>query len=359
VLETPGHTPEGISLLVYDLAKERENPKAVLTGDTLFIGDVGRPDLLASIGVTADELAEMLYHSLHDKLLKLPDETIVYPAHGAGSMCGKHLSSETSSTIGVQRQYNYALQPMSLEEFKQIVTADQPEAPDYFVHDAILNRKERPALDATLQKALKPLTVEEVLRLQNSGAQIVDVRAAIDYEGAHLHGSLNIGLAGKYATWAGTVLDKERPIVIIAEPGNEPEAAMRLGRIGFDLVAGYLNGGPRALEHRPDLLRRTERITAATLAEQLQSPAPPVVLDVRTENERQTGAIPSSMHIPLNRLEDRVSELPRDQRLVVHCAGGYRSAIAASLLEREGIDQVVDLVGGFAAWEKAKDPAAV
>lgn len=352
-LETPGHTPEGISLLVYDLAKNPSQPRAVLTGDTLFIGDVGRPDLLASIGVTADELAEMLYHSLHDKLLKLPDETIVYPAHGAGSMCGKHLSSETSSTIGVQRKYNYALQPMSLEEFKQIVTADQPEAPDYFVHDAILNRKERATLESTLQKALRPLKVDEVLELQKTGAQVVDVRSAIDYEGAHLNGSLNVGLAGKYATWAGTVLDKERPIVLIAEPGNQTEAAMRLGRIGYDHVVGYLDGGPAALEHRPELIRRTERVTAATLAEQLNGDEPPVILDVRTENERQTGSIAGSLSIPLNRLSERMEKLPHDRPLVVHCAGGYRSAIAASLLERGGFSNVVDLVGGYAAWEKA------
>jgi glyoxylase-like metal-dependent hydrolase (beta-lactamase superfamily II)/rhodanese-related sulfurtransferase len=359
VLETPGHTPEGISLLVYDLANDADKPQAVLTGDTLFIGDVGRPDLLASIGVTADELAEMLYHSLHDKLLKLPDETVVYPAHGAGSMCGKHLSSETSSTMGVQRQYNYALQPMSLEEFKQIVTADQPDAPDYFVHDAILNRQERATLDATLQKALQPLAVEEVLRLQKSGAQVVDVRTAVDYEGAHLAGSLNVGLAGKYATWAGTVLSQDRPIVVVAEPGAEVEAAMRLGRIGFDQVAGYLEGGPRALEHRPELLRRTERITAASLAEQRHESPAPLVLDVRTANERQAGAIEGSVHIPLHRLNEQQDSLPKDRPIVVHCAGGYRSAIAASLLERGGFTNVADLVGGYAAWEKAAQPAEV
>jgi rhodanese-related sulfurtransferase len=272
-------------------------------------------------------------------------------------MCGKHLSSETSSTLGVQRQYNYALQPMSLEEFKAIVTADQPEAPDYFVHDAILNRKERETLEAMLGKALQPLTIDDVLRLQNSGAQVVDVRSAADYEGAHLRGSINVGLAGKYATWAGTVLDKERPIVIVAESGNETEAAMRLGRIGFDLVAGYLDGGPRALEHRPDLVRRTERITAATLAEQLHADSPPLVLDVRTENERQTGAIEGSQNIPLHRLEEQMNTLPHDRPVVVHCAGGYRSAIAASLLERVGYTNVIDLVGGYAAWEKATEPA--
>ena len=184
VLETPGHTPEGISLLVYDLAQSDRDPHAVLTGDTLFIGDVGRPDLLASIGVTADELADMLYDSLNNKLLPLPDATLVYPAHGAGSMCGKQLSTEAFSTIGEQRRYNYALQPMSRAEFKRLVTEDQTEAPDYFVHDAILNRQDRPSLEAALRESLKPLDIHEVVKLQRSGAQVVDVRDAIDFAGA-------------------------------------------------------------------------------------------------------------------------------------------------------------------------------
>ena len=200
ILETPGHTPEGISILVYDLAKNKEQPLAVLTGDTLFIGDVGRPDLLASIGVTADELADMLYDSLTQKLVKLPDETLVYPAHGAGSMCGKNLSKETVSTIGEQKKFNYALQPMSREEFKKIVTAEQPEAPSYFVHDAILNRQERPNLEKTLSASLKGLPLDDVLRLKNQGAQLLDVRDAIDFEGAHLAGAINIGIQRKYAT---------------------------------------------------------------------------------------------------------------------------------------------------------------
>ncbi len=200
VLETPGHTPEGISILVYDLVKSDREPHAVLTGDTLFIGDVGRPDLLASIGVTEDELADMLYDSLRDKLLQLPDDTLVYPAHGAGSMCGKNLSDEAFSTIGEQRRYNYALQPMTREEFKTIVTAEQPEAPNYFEHDAILNRQDRESLQNTMQGSLKPLDLDEVLGLQADGCQIVDVRDAVDFAGAHLTGSINIGINGKYAT---------------------------------------------------------------------------------------------------------------------------------------------------------------
>jgi rhodanese-related sulfurtransferase/glyoxylase-like metal-dependent hydrolase (beta-lactamase superfamily II) len=354
ILETPGHTPEGISILVYDLQKDTRNPYAVLTGDTLFIGDVGRPDLMGSIGVSADELAGMLYDSLHQKLLTLPDDTLVYPAHGAGSMCGKNLSTDTFSPLGVQRRYNYALQPMRKEEFIRLVTADQPEAPAYFAYDAMLNRREHETLDQTLAHELQPLSLEAVLRLQNSGAIVLDVRDPADYEGSHMAGSTNIGLGGSYATWAGTVLQREKPIVIIAEPGREAEAALRLGRIGFDYVAGYLEGGMQALATRADLVRRTERITAATLAEQLAEPAPPLVLDVRTPREWAAKHIAGSVNIPLNHLAERCSEIPPDRHIVVHCASGYRSAIAVSLLEQHGITRLADLVGGFAAWEASQ-----
>lgn len=356
ILETPGHTPEGISILVYDLAKDTKAPLAVLTGDTLFIGDVGRPDLLASIGVTADELADMLYNSLTNKLLKLPDATLVYPAHGAGSMCGKNLSKETVSTIGEQRKFNYALQPMSREAFKSIVTAEQPEAPSYFVHDAILNRQERPSLEATMSGSLKPLSLEEVLRLKNQGAQLLDVRDAIDFEGAHLTGSLNIGIQGKYATWCGTVLDHTHPIVVIAEPGSEEEAVMRLGRIGFDNVAGYLREGMHALRDQPELVAKIDRMTAVALQEQLSSANAPLVVDVRSEKEWAAGHIAESVNIPLNHLQERAGEISGDRPVVVHCEGGYRSAIAASILAQAGRPDVFDMVGGFKAWTASQLP---
>jgi glyoxylase-like metal-dependent hydrolase (beta-lactamase superfamily II)/rhodanese-related sulfurtransferase len=354
-LETPGHTPESVCILVYDLDRDAETPYAALTGDTLFIGDVGRPDLGASAGWSAEDLAALLYGSLHEKLLKeLPDETLIYPAHGAGSLCGKNLSKETVSTMGTQRQYNYALQPMDEAAFIRIVTADQPESPAYFSYDAALNAREHATLDTVLRKTLKPLTLEEVLRLADAGAQLLDTREAADFEGAHLVGSINIGLGGQYASWAGMLLRRDTPIVLIADPKTQEEAAMRLGRIGFDHMAGYLDGGMQALSSRPDLVQRTERITAATLAEHLQMDDPPVVLDVRTSGERRQKRIPGSLHIPLNHLEERLNELPADRTVVVHCAGGYRSAIAASLLKRRHIDQVMDLVGGIAAWEAAR-----
>src|SRR5580698_6585566 len=208
VLETPGHTIESISILVFDLEKSAAKPHAVLTGDTLFIGDVGRPDLRASLGWTADDLGAHLYDSLHDKLLTLPDDTLVYPAHGAGSLCGKQLSSDTVSSLGNQRRFNYALQPMSKEEFIRLVTADQPDAPPYFTYDAILNTRERATLDKNLERVLHPVALDEVLRVGNAGAQLLDVRDAAEVAKAHLAGSINIGLGGQYATWAGTLLDR-------------------------------------------------------------------------------------------------------------------------------------------------------
>ena len=351
VLETPGHTPEGISILVFDLDKDAARPQAVLTGDTLFIGDVGRPDLMASAGMSDKDLAGMMYDSLRRKLLALPDETLVYPAHGAGSMCGRHMSSETVSTIGEQRRMNYALQPMSKEAFIQLVTADQPEAPSYFSYDAALNKQERPTLERSLDKSQRPLPLDDVLRLAGSGAQLLDVREPAEFAASHLEGAINIGLSGKFATWCGTLLDRERPIVLVAEPGREAEAATRLGRIGFDHVAGYLDGGMQAVAGSAARLSGTERIAPVTLAEMLSGAGRPAVLDVRTAREHAERQIPGSVNIPLDQLLRRLGEVPREGRLVVHCASGYRSSIACSLLERAGRKGAVDLVGGIAGWE--------
>jgi glyoxylase-like metal-dependent hydrolase (beta-lactamase superfamily II)/rhodanese-related sulfurtransferase len=356
ILETPGHSPESISILVYDLQRSAETPYAVLTGDTLFVGDVGRPDLRASLGYSATELAGMLYHSLHEKLLKLPDETLIYPAHGAGSLCGKNLSRETFSTLGVQRQYNYALQPMSREEFTEVVTAEQPDAPAYFTYDAVLNTKERPTLERSLEHALTPLTLDAVIKLRTADAQLLDVRDAAEFAGAHLSGSVNIGLGGQFASWAGTLLDRTKPIVIVASPGRETEAATRLGRIGFDHVAGYLEHGMKAVESHPGLLSQNTSLAATTVAEQLASPSPPLIVDVRNEKERKEKSIEGSMHIPLNHLQERISELPDGRCLVIHCAAGYRSSIAVSLLKKSGRLDVFDLLGGISAWEKSGLP---
>jgi hydroxyacylglutathione hydrolase len=356
VLETPGHTIESISILVFDLDKDPTKPHAVLTGDTLFIGDVGRPDLRASLGWTANDLGAQLYDSLHDKLLMLPDETLVYPAHGAGSLCGKNLSSDTVSSLGDQRRFNYALRPMSKEEFIRLVTVDQPDAPPYFTYDAILNTRERATLDKNLEQVLRPIDLDEVLRMGDAGAQILDVRDAAEYAKGHLAGSINIGLGGQYATWAGTVLDRNKPIVIIAEPGREQEAALRLGRIGFDHVKGYMNGGMEALARRPDLVWPTERISAPMVAEELAGPDPPLLLDIRNPREWVTKRIDGSVNVPLNHLQERIAEIPRDRRIAVHCAGGYRSSIAASILHQYGITNLIEMAGGLAAWDAAKLP---
>jgi glyoxylase-like metal-dependent hydrolase (beta-lactamase superfamily II)/rhodanese-related sulfurtransferase len=358
VLETPGHSPESISILVYDPAHGIDEPYAVLTGDTLFIGDVGRPDLRGALGWSAEELASLLYDSLH-KLASLPDETLVYPAHGAGSLCGKSLSSETVSTIGVQRAYNYALAPMSRQRFIETVTSDLPDAPAYFTYDAVLNARERPTLEQALERELRPLTLAQSLELAAGGAQLLDTREPVKFEGAHLRGSVNVGLSGSYATWCGTLLDPQRPIVLVAEPGREVEAATRLGRIAFDTVAGYLAGGMQSLADDPALVERIERITAAGLAERLAASDPPMLLDVRARSEWEQERIESAVNVPLSRLLDQLGTLPRDHAIVVHCSTGYRSAIAASLLQRDGYPDVADLVGGMAAWESAaREPVA-
>jgi hydroxyacylglutathione hydrolase len=356
VLETPGHTIESISLLVFDLARDPERPCAVLTGDTLFIGDVGRPDLRASLGWSATDLGAHLYDSLHQKLLPLPDATLVYPAHGAGSLCGKNISSETMSTLGEQRRFNYALRPMAREQFIQIVTADQPDAPAYFTYDAILNTRERATLDDTLLQVLRPIPLGEFLSLAETGAQVVDVRDPDRFASGHLQDSINIGLDGQFASWAGTVLDADCPILLIAPPGCETEAAVRLGRIGFDRIQGYLAYGMEALADRADLLSRTERRSVEEIADELAAAGSPLIVDVRSPREFASRHIAGSTNIPLSRLRDGMQQIPKGRHFYVHCAGGYRSSIAASLLARASLTDLTEMAGGLAAWEAAGLP---
>jgi rhodanese-related sulfurtransferase len=256
--------------------------------------------------------------------------------------------------MGEQRRMNYALQPMSKKAFIELVTADQPEAPPYFIYDAVLNSKERPTLDEALERGLKPLELERVLGLQTAGAQVLDTREPEEFAAAHLAGSINIGLSGQYATWAGTILNREQPIVIVANPGRESESAVRLGRIGFDNVAGYLQEGMRSLELRPDLTATTERLSAPLSAQLLSSGEPPQLIDVRTPGEHDRKFIDGSLSIPLNHLSERAQELPRNRPLLVYCAGGFRSSIAASLLQQQGFDRVSEIAGGMAAWDAAK-----
>lgn len=353
-LETPGHTPESICVLVFDLDVSATTPHAVLSGDTLFVGDVGRPDLHGLLGWTAEDLARRMYRTLHGKLLTLPDSSLVYPAHGAGSLCGKALGNETFSTIGEQRRDNYALQPMGEDAFVAMLTADQPDAPEYFGYDAVLNARERPTLDEAMTREVRPLSLDTVLALQRDGAQVLDTRDAADFAAAHLVGSLNVGLGGQYATWAGTILDHARPIVLICSLGAEVESSMRLGRIGFDTVVGYLDGGLMALENRPELTASTTRLSPA-LAHEAVAEGRLVPVDVRQPSEREKKWIPGTRHLPLSRLAAHAAELPADQPLLLFCAGGFRSSVAASLLQARGFD-VREIAGGLAAWEQAGLP---
>ena len=344
VRATPGHTPESISVVVYERATD-EVPYGVLTGDTLFIGDVGRPDLLSSLGVSADDLGRQLYHSLHEKLLSLPDVTRVFPAHGAGSACGKNLSTETQSTIGEQRVTNYALAPMTEAEFVAVVTEGQPSAPGYFAFDAGLNRRQRELLDET--EPPPALTLDEVLALQADGAVMLDTRDANEFSIGHLAGSLNVGAGGRFAEYAGSVVGPDMTIVLVTDPGGELDARVRLARIGFDTVAGALAEPVAAFLARPEVVETSTRVTAAELEDQLGTVT---VVDVRNPGEVKLGMIDGARHLPVAELRARLGELDPSARTVVYCAGGYRSILASSLLRSAGFTDVSDLLGGYGAW---------
>jgi glyoxylase-like metal-dependent hydrolase (beta-lactamase superfamily II)/rhodanese-related sulfurtransferase len=350
VRATPGHTPESISIVIRERAGD-PIPYGVLTGDTLFIGDVGRPDLLASFGVTADDLARMLYRSLHEQLLTLPDETRVFPAHGAGSACGKNLSTETESTIGAQRRSNYALAPMSEDQFVAVVTEGQPAAPLYFAFDATMNKQDRPLLDEERPPAR--LTLDEVLAMQAAGAVVLDTRAEADFAAGHLRGSVNVGLGGRFAEYSGNVVGHDQDIVLVGDPGSEMEAKVRLARIGFDRVLGVLDEGPAAFVARPDVVEASSRLTSLELAERRQALPELQVIDVRNQGEVRLGAIRGSVNVPLPQLVSRLAELDPARPTVVVCAGGYRSSIAASALAANGFLDVSDLLGGMDAWSLA------
>jgi glyoxylase-like metal-dependent hydrolase (beta-lactamase superfamily II)/rhodanese-related sulfurtransferase len=348
-LETPGHTPESVSILVIDRAVS-DVPKAVLTGDTLFIGDVGRPDLLGAT-MTAQELAGMLYDSLHGKLLTLPDSVEVYPAHGAGSLCGRNISSETSSTIGQQRQFNYALKPMPKEDFVRMMTTDLPEAPRYFARDVAINRGGASELGELPEPA--PLEARDVEALQRKGAIVLDTRPAAQYGAAHVPGSLHIGLSGQFASWAGALVSPQAPILLVAEDEEQVrEARVRLARVGIENVAGYLAGGILEWDRAGLPLATMEQINVGELDERLREGGVRVV-DVRRPGEWKSGHIGGAVHRPLNALAESAGALSKDEPLVIVCAGGYRSSIATSVLERQGFTRITNVVGGMAAWKSA------
>ncbi len=351
-LETPGHTPESISILVFDRQKSSTLPEAVLTGDTMFIGDVGRPDLLGS-RMPATELARMLYRSLQTKLLTLPDEVKVFPAHGAGSMCGRNISSETSSTIGEQRRFNYALQPMPEEAFIKMMTTDLPEAPSYFSRDAQINL-EGPALLDDLPDPIA-FSPEAVQKMQRGGHLILDTRPASQYGAGHIPGSLHIGLNGQFASWAGNLIKPDIPLLLVAEePEGVREAQTRLARVGLERVSGYLEDGVLAW-HRTNLpLPSVEQISVEELRQRIEENSVDIILDVRRPKEWETGHIPQAISMPLNDLAESALSINRDAKIAAVCAGGYRSSIATSLLEQLGFRNISNVVGGMTAWNNAK-----
>ena len=354
-LETPGHTPESICVLVTDMERGRE-PWAVLTGDTLFIGDVGRPDL--SPEHTPQQLAGQLYDSLHGKLLKLADAVEVYPAHGAGSLCGRNISPERQSTIGKERKFNYALQAMSREEFVRMLTAELPERPGYFALDAQINREGAEPLGEL--PPLAGLSAEEVARRQEAGAIVLDTRPATQFGAGHVPGSVHIGLGGQYASWAGILIGLDNEIVLVAEdPERLEESRMRLARVGIEKVAGHLEGGVLAWEKSGRRLAEVPQITVVQLAEQLRERAGEVqVVDVRKTGEWEAGHIEQAVLKPLSELAKRAGELDPKKPIAVHCKSGYRSSIATSLLKRAGFGEVMNVTGGFDAWAAQKLPVA-
>jgi hydroxyacylglutathione hydrolase len=351
ILETPGHTPESICLVVTDKEKSI-SPWAVLTGDTLFIGDVGRPDL--SPRHTPAQLAGMLYDSLHTKLLTLPDNVLVYPAHGAGSLCGKNMRAERSSTIGTERLSNYALQIKSREEFIVQLTSNLPSRPEYFLKDAEINRTGAAAL-AELPK-LRALEPHELERMLTDGEIALDVRSGDEFAAGHVPGSINIALAGQFATWAGTVLGLTAHPVLIADADQQlEEARVRLARVGMEAFDGYLVGGVAAWKQAGLPLVQTHQITAEELHSRLQARGVQV-LDVRRQPEWDSGHIEGATWWPLDNFKVSPPEIDHDSPLAVHCKSGYRSMIASSLLERAGFHHVLNVIGGFDAWQQAKLP---
>ena len=350
LLHTPGHTLESICILMNDRG-DPARPAAVFSGDTLFVGDVGRPDL--SPTHTPQQLAALMYRSIHEKLLPLPDNTEIFPAHGAGSLCGRQMSSESSSTIGKQRQSNYALLARTTEEFVHLLTDNLPARPEYFARDADLNRRGAAPLSDLL--LLPALTAPEVRRLQNEGAIVVDTRPAMQFAVAHVPGSVHIALTGQYASWAARILGLDTPLIIVGEdPEHVRESQMRLARVGIENVAGYLADGVAGWIENGFELDYIPQITVQDFVElRNQEPDRIAVLDVREPGEVASGVIENSLAIPLGKLGSRLAELDRKKLLVVHCKGGYRSSIATSILQRAGFRDIANLIGGFDAWKAA------
>ena len=356
IMETPGHTPESISVLVID-TEVSEQPQKVLTGDTLFIGDVGRPDLAGGKGYTPEMMAAMMYDSLHGKLLQLSDDVEVYPAHGAGSMCGRNMSKETSSTIGEQKRLNYALKPMSKDEFVLMMTTDLSEAPAYFSRDAEINRNGAPALEALPRPA--SLTPTEVSNLAAKNHVVLDVRSATDFGAGHVAGAINIGLGGQFAIWAGGLIPMTTPIIVVAESEEKVnEAVMRLARVGVESVKGYLRGGMDAWREAGMQISTVPQITVHDLSNRMESDNELEILDVRRVSEYVSGHVPRAIMEPLSNIKEGIARLALDpaRHIAVICASGYRSSAATSILQQHGYSNLLNVTGGTNAWINAGYP---
>ncbi len=352
VLHTPGHTIESSCYLLRD---ENDKPHAVFTGDTLFVGDVGRPDL-SSGNMTSEELASTMYDTIHNKILPLADDVIVYPAHGAGSSCGKNLGPDTFSTIGDEKKTNYALQPQTKEEFIKAVTTGLTEAPKYFAINAQINQQGYESLEAVKNEALTALPVDAFKKLMADDILVLDTRHANKFTEGFVPGSIFIGLEGRFAEWAGALLPFDKSMILVTEPGKEEETVVRLARVGFDKMKGYLKGGFEAWLNAGEKVDMIISVEADELAMDLPHDPNIVVLDVRRETEYADGHIKDAQNIPLDEMTDvaSIAGFEDNQNLYVHCAGGYRSVIAASILKRQGIHNLHNVLGGWNAIKEQK-----
>lgn len=335
-LHTPGHTPESTCYLLYD---KDGKAHAIFTGDTLFVGDVGRPDLLDGV-MTKEELASMMYDSLNNKIKPLSDDVIVYPAHGPGSACGKNIGSETFSTIGKQKQSNYALQDMTREEFIEKVTDGMLPPPKYFFEDAKINKQGYESIEKVISKNKTALSLEEFKQFQKEGALVLDTRIPDDFEKGFIKGSISVGLNGQYAVWVGTLFEIKTPILLIADEGKEEEAILRLARVGFENVKGYLENGISCWDETLDTI-------SSIAPEMVKDKISAKILDVRKPGEFETAHIKDALFVPLSDMPENLNQLDKKEQYLVHCAGGYRSMIACSIMKAQGFESPVNVYGGF------------
>lgn len=342
VLHTPGHTLESSCYLLID---ENGKDHAVFTGDTLFVGDVGRPDLAIKSDLTIDDLAGMMYDSLNSKIKPLADDVIVYPAHGAGSSCGKNIGKETFSTIGAQKQMNYAMQPMSKAEFVKAVTDGLSAAPNYFAWDAKMNKEGYASIDDVLKKNTKALSIEEFEKEISKGALILDVRSPDDFEKGFVPNAINIGLNGQYAPWVGALIDAKTTLILVTDEGKEAEAVLRLARVGYENVNGYLNGGINAWKNAGKATDAVHSVSAEDFVQHLSSSD--TILDVRKPGEVESGMVENAQNICLSQLQNELPNLDKNKHYTVHCAGGYRSMMAASIMKQKGFNKITNVLGGM------------